>query len=163
MFIYLQGRLAQIWYGHLVSRGWHLCTRRKDAVCICRDANSTALAAHGGDHSPLVGFWAVIFTRLKALIPSETSTNVDLGRKRGPLSYLAPLTFIDLETCPHYIVCRRSLRSLFFNCKTYGSVGQQNIAQCTNFVRLMVQEWGSQVTICHLKCELKGFELSNCD
>ena len=83
--------LAQTWYRRLVSRGWHLCTHCKDAACIYHDANFTAPAVHGGDHSLLVGFLAVIFTGFQELSPIEPSTNVDLGRKRGALSYLALL------------------------------------------------------------------------
>lgn len=64
------------------------CTYCIDMVCICNDANSTAPSGHRGDHCPLVGLWAVIFTGLQALVPIETTTNVNLGRTGGALSYL---------------------------------------------------------------------------
>lgn len=55
-------------------------------VCVGSHAYSTAQGAHGGDHFPLVGLWAVIFTSLEALLSIEATTNVNLGRTEGPLS-----------------------------------------------------------------------------
>lgn len=57
------------------------CTYCKNTLCIRNDADSTAQGAHGCDHRPLVGLWAVAFACLKALLSVETATNVNLGRR----------------------------------------------------------------------------------
>ena len=101
--------LAQIRDRHLLSRGWHLCTHCKDAACICHDANFTAPAVHGGDHSLLVGFWAVIFTGFQELIPIETSTNVDLGGKRGGIKL-----FSTTQCTALFLVLTQMVQKLFF-------------------------------------------------
>lgn len=42
------------------------------------DPDATATAAHWGYHCPLVGLWAVIFSRLQGLVSIKAAANVNL-------------------------------------------------------------------------------------
>lgn len=57
------------------------CTYCIDLFFKRDDANSTAPGHHGGDHRPLVGLWIVTLSRLQALKPVETTTDINLWRK----------------------------------------------------------------------------------